>query len=119
METRSSYNENKKNYSINYIKTQTKRVDVKFTKEVYSSLVEPLCEQLNVGMVTLLKYALVEYILNHKEGKQILKNENAKKAMASLIDGMNRQRNGSLKKNNNEVAENSEERSENTNEFDN
>lgn len=86
------YNEHKKEYSINYQKTQIKRFDVKFTNEVYTSLIAPVCEMLDMGMTTLIKCAIVEYILNHEECKKLLDDDDAKQAMISIVKGLNRQK---------------------------
>lgn len=87
-----TYNEHKKEYSINYQKTKLKRFDVKFTNEVYNSILIPMCEILDMGITTLIKCAIVEYLLNHKECKELLKNDDAKAAITSMVQGLNRQK---------------------------
>lgn len=58
----SKYNKNSKDYSIKYIKEKLKRVEVRFQKEYYDSVVEPAIKKSGMPAVSFIKAAVEEKI---------------------------------------------------------
>ncbi len=83
--TTGTYSQKKKEYTIEYYREKVKRIEVKFTNDVYDAVVAPACEIADMGMATLMKYAFAKYLMEDDMFEDLVKDPVARSHINAIL----------------------------------